>query len=78
LLFFTKQSELLKFAENVRCIIDFRQSANIALFLQRGWQIHLMSGTITFQRKGEEQVEIPKQKLIAASLAYARELEQIV
>lgn len=37
-----------------------------------------MSGTITFQRKGEEQVEIPKQKLIAASLAYARELEQIV
>jgi 26S proteasome regulatory subunit N12 len=47
-------------------------------FLQRGWQVNLMSATITFVRKGEEQIEIPKQKLITASLAYARELEQIV
>jgi 26S proteasome regulatory subunit N12 len=37
-----------------------------------------MSANITFARKGEEQMETPKQKLIAASLAYARELEQIV
>jgi 26S proteasome regulatory subunit N12 len=37
-----------------------------------------MAGTITFERKGEETMEIPKQKLIAANLAYARELEQIV
>jgi 26S proteasome regulatory subunit N12 len=37
-----------------------------------------MSANITFVRKGEEKMEIPKQKLIAASLAYARELEQIV
>jgi 26S proteasome regulatory subunit N12 len=33
---------------------------------------------ITFAKKNDEQVEIPTQKLIAANLAYARELEQIV
>ncbi|KAF8222726.1 hypothetical protein L208DRAFT_1370727 [Tricholoma matsutake] len=60
LLFFTSQSELLKFAQH------------------RGWQVNLTESSITFARKGEEQMEIPKQKLIAASLAYARELEQIV
>ncbi|TFK43372.1 SAC3/GANP/Nin1/mts3/eIF-3 p25 family-domain-containing protein [Crucibulum laeve] len=60
LLFFTNQSELLKFAQ------------------ERGWQVNLSASTITFARKGEEKIEIPKQKLIAASLAYARELEQIV
>ena len=37
-----------------------------------------MAGTITFARKSEESMEIPKQKFIAANLAYARELEQIV
>ena len=46
--------------------------------MQRGWQVNLSIASITFLRKGEEQMEIPKQKLIAASLAYARELEQIV
>jgi 26S proteasome regulatory subunit N12 len=40
--------------------------------------VNLTEGTITFTKKGEEKVEIPKQKLISASLAYARELEQIV
>lgn len=37
-----------------------------------------MEEKITFAKKGEEQLEIPKQKLIAANLAYARELEMIV
>lgn len=46
--------------------------------MQRGWQVNLTASTVTFARKGEEKMEIPKQKLIAASLAYARELEQIV
>ncbi|EIN10578.1 hypothetical protein PUNSTDRAFT_132665 [Punctularia strigosozonata HHB-11173 SS5] len=45
---------------------------------ERGWQINLVDETITFARKGEEKVELPKEKLIAQSLAYARELEQIV
>jgi 26S proteasome regulatory subunit N12 len=45
---------------------------------QRGWQVDLTGGSIVFKRKGEEKMEIPKQRLIAASLAYARELEQIV
>lgn len=45
---------------------------------QRGWQINLTEGSVSFARKGEEQLEIPKEKLIAESLAYARELEQIV
>ncbi|KAF9008904.1 SAC3/GANP/Nin1/mts3/eIF-3 p25 family-domain-containing protein [Cyathus striatus] len=60
LLFFTNQSDLLKFAQ------------------QRGWQVNLSAGSISFARKSEEKMEIPKQKLIAASLSYARELEQIV
>jgi 26S proteasome regulatory subunit N12 len=46
--------------------------------LQRGWEVNLKASTITFAKKGEEKMEIPKQRLIAASLAYARELEQIV
>jgi len=45
---------------------------------QRGWQVDLSSSTIIFKRMGEEKMEIPKQQLIAASLAYVRELEQIV
>lgn len=60
LLFFSSQSELVRFAQ------------------ERGWQIDVVSGTITFAKKGEERVEIPKEKLILADLAYARELEQIV
>ncbi|KAG5637012.1 hypothetical protein H0H81_006112 [Sphagnurus paluster] len=65
LLFFTNQSELLTFVQQASPYL-------------RGWLVDLTAGTITFARKGEEQIEIPKQKLIAASLAYARELEQIV
>jgi 26S proteasome regulatory subunit N12 len=38
----------------------------------------LTLGTITFAKKGEETMDIPKAKIIAASLLYARELEQIV
>ncbi|KDQ64726.1 hypothetical protein JAAARDRAFT_167316 [Jaapia argillacea MUCL 33604] len=60
LLFFTTQSELLKFAQ------------------ERKWQVNLVAGTITFTKKGEERAEIPKEKLISSSLAYARELEMIV
>lgn len=45
---------------------------------QRGWLIDLTRGVITFTQKGEEKLEIPKQKLIANNLVYARELEQIV
>jgi 26S proteasome regulatory subunit N12 len=50
---------------------------NIPSF-QRNWQIDLTGAKVVFKRKGEEKMEIPKQRLIAASLAYARELEQIV
>lgn len=60
LLFFTSQSDLLRFAE------------------QRGWEINLTAGTISFARKTSEQEMIPKEKLIVANLLYARELEQIV
>jgi len=54
------------------------QSELLTFAQQRGWQVDLTAGNITFKRKGEEKMEIPKQRLIAASLAYARELEQIV
>ncbi|KAG8967626.1 hypothetical protein FRC03_009655 [Tulasnella sp. 419] len=45
---------------------------------QRGWQINPSTETIVFAKKGEEKIELPKQKLITAALHYARELEQIV
>ncbi|ETW84574.1 hypothetical protein HETIRDRAFT_473268 [Heterobasidion irregulare TC 32-1] len=54
------------------------QNELLAFAQQRGWQINLTAGTITFAQKGEEKMEIPKEKLIANNLAYARELEQIV
>ena len=47
-------------------------------YLQRGWIVDLTANTITFTQKGEEKVEIPKEKLISANLLYARELEMIV
>jgi 26S proteasome regulatory subunit N12 len=50
----------------------------VEVILQRGWQVNLAASTITFAKKEEEKQEIPKGKLISASLAYARELEQIV
>jgi 26S proteasome regulatory subunit N12 len=40
--------------------------------------VNISEGTVTFAKKGEEQYEIPREKFIAASLKYARELEQIV
>jgi 26S proteasome regulatory subunit N12 len=50
----------------------------LRVIFQRGWLIDLTRGVITFTQKGEEKLEIPKEKLIANNLAYARELEQIV
>jgi 26S proteasome regulatory subunit N12 len=46
--------------------------------LQRGWEIDISAGLVRFAKKDEEALTIPKEKLIANSLAYARELEQIV
>ncbi|GBE79775.1 26S proteasome regulatory subunit rpn12 [Sparassis crispa] len=54
------------------------QSELFAFAQQRGWEVSLSTGIITFKKKGEEKFEIPKEKLITADLAYARELEQIV
>ncbi|KAF5321098.1 hypothetical protein D9619_000770 [Psilocybe cf. subviscida] len=60
-------------------LLFFPNQGELLTFAQkRGWQVDLTGGTILFKRKGEEKMEIPKQRLIAASLAYARELEQIV
>ncbi|GLB33652.1 putative CSN8/PSMD8/EIF3K family protein [Lyophyllum shimeji] len=55
-----------------------KQSELLNFAQQRGWQVNPTAGTVTFVKKGEEKIEIPKEKLIAANLAYARELEQIV
>lgn len=76
LLFFKNQTELLSFAKEVGlasilCVCIFTIS-------QRGWQIDLVGATIHFTKKGEEKIEIPKEKLISQNLAYARELEQII
>ncbi|KAH6915229.1 proteasome 26S subunit [Coprinopsis sp. MPI-PUGE-AT-0042] len=60
-------------------LLFFPNQSDLTRFAQaRGWQIDLTGGSIRFSQKGEEKMEIPKQKLIAASLLYARELEQIV
>ena len=63
-----------------RSVLFFHKRINYTYHcaLQRGWLVNLSAGTITFTKKGEEKMEIPKEKLIAANLAYARELEQIV
>ncbi|KAF8760231.1 CSN8/PSMD8/EIF3K family [Rhizoctonia solani] len=45
---------------------------------QRGWSINLSAQTITFTKKREEKVDIPKKDIITSVLQYARELEQIV
>jgi len=54
------------------------QSELLAFAQQRGWQVNLTAGTITFQQKGEEKLEIQTERLISNNLSYARELEQIV
>ncbi|KAF8504218.1 COP9 signalosome [Gautieria morchelliformis] len=60
-------------------LLFFNNRSELMTFAQqRGWEVDLMGEQIQFARKGEEKIEIPKQKLIVASLTYARELEQIV
>ena len=38
----------------------------------------MTGAAIHFTKKGEEKIEIPKEKLISQNLGYARELEQII
>ncbi|KAL0949643.1 hypothetical protein HGRIS_009687 [Hohenbuehelia grisea] len=65
--------------DDAKTLLFFTSQSDLLTFAQnRGWQVNLTEKTITFSRKTEEQTEIPKDKLIARSLAYARELEQIV
>lgn len=81
LLFFKTQTELMNFAQQVRyspCDLLLSGLPLLTIVEQRGWQVNLTAGTISFSHKGEEKIEIPKEKLIANNLAYARELEQIV
>jgi len=60
-------------------LLFFTSPSDLLKFAQeRKWQVDLTAGLIKFARKNEEQTEIPKEKLIAANLLYARELEQIV
>ncbi|KAL1723524.1 COP9 signalosome [Schizophyllum commune] len=60
-------------------LLFFKSQSELMNFAtSRGWSVDLNSSTIHFQKKGEEKIEIPKEKLIHADLMYARELEQIV
>ncbi|KAH9482836.1 26S proteasome non-ATPase regulatory subunit 8 [Psilocybe cubensis] len=60
-------------------LLFFTNQSELLTFAQaRAWEVNLSAGTIIFKRKDEEKMEIPKQRLISASLAYARELEQII
>ncbi|KAI0693566.1 proteasome 26S subunit [Cytidiella melzeri] len=60
-------------------LLFFRSQPELLSYAQmRRWEVDLSGGKINFTRKGEEKVEIPKEKLISANLLYARELEMIV
>ncbi|KAH9049019.1 proteasome 26S subunit [Lactarius hengduanensis] len=65
-----KDAATLLFFKSLSEVLEFAK--------ERGWQVNLTEGVITFSQKGEEKLEIPKEKLIANNLIYARELEQIV
>ncbi|KAH9943315.1 COP9 signalosome [Epithele typhae] len=65
-----KDAATLLFFKSQNELLQFAQ--------QRGWQVDLTGGRISFAKKTEEKAEIPRQKLISANLQYARELEQIV
>ena len=78
LLFFRSQQEVLAYAQQVRLHPGRHRKRATDTQKQRGWQVDLTGGTITFAKKGEEKLEIPKDKLITANLQYARELEMIV
>ncbi|VDB97002.1 unnamed protein product [Peniophora sp. CBMAI 1063] len=60
-------------------LLFFRNQSELLNFAkERGWQVDIGAGQIIFPHKSEEDLEIPREKLIANDLAYARELEQIV
>jgi len=60
-------------------LLFFPSHTELVHFAQkRHWQVNPSTQTIVFTKKGEEKVEIPKEKMIVAALNYARELEQIV
>ncbi|KAI0033776.1 SAC3/GANP/Nin1/mts3/eIF-3 p25 family-domain-containing protein [Vararia minispora EC-137] len=60
-------------------LLFFRTQSEVLNFAQeRNWQIDIAAGQIVFPHKSEEDMEIPREKLIANDLVYARELEQIV
>jgi len=65
-----KDAATLLFFSNRNELLQFAQ--------QRKWQVNLAVESITFTKHGEEAEVIPKERLIAANLSYARELEQIV
>lgn len=77
LIFFETEREAVAYAQHVRMKCPYRESLSNNMF-QRKWEVDLINKKISFAKKGEEKLEIPKEKLIAANLAYARELEQIV
>ncbi|QRW01624.1 eukaryotic translation initiation factor 3 subunit K [Ceratobasidium sp. AG-Ba] len=60
-------------------LLFFSSPSDLVKFAQqRDWTINLSAQTITFTKKREEKVDIPKREIITSVLQYARELEQIV
>lgn len=60
-------------------LLFFNSPNELLRFAQkRGWVINLSAQTITFTKKREEKLVIPKKEIITSVLQYARELEQIV
>ncbi|KAJ7936267.1 SAC3/GANP/Nin1/mts3/eIF-3 p25 family-domain-containing protein [Mycena leptocephala] len=60
-------------------LLFFTSQSELLVFAQeRGWEIDLTLGIMTFAPKGHETMEIPKERIIAMSLQYTRDVEQII
>ncbi|KAJ7822712.1 hypothetical protein B0H14DRAFT_3875417 [Mycena olivaceomarginata] len=59
-------------------LLFFTSQSELLVFAQeRRWEVNLILGTIMFGPKGKKTMDIPKERIISASLLYARQLEQI-
>ncbi|KAJ7876342.1 SAC3/GANP/Nin1/mts3/eIF-3 p25 family-domain-containing protein [Mycena olivaceomarginata] len=60
-------------------LLFFTSQSELLVFAQeRRWEVNLILGTIMFGPKGKKTMDIPKERIISASLLYERQLEQIV
>ncbi|KAJ7914189.1 SAC3/GANP/Nin1/mts3/eIF-3 p25 family-domain-containing protein [Mycena leptocephala] len=65
--------------EDAATLLFFPSQPELLAFArERQWNLNMTLGEVTFTKCGEEATYITKDKIIATSLLFARELEQIV